>query len=129
MTETKLIRERLEEVEAENKRLKSRLREKEREVQTLSKEIEEIETEYADEIVRLQDRCILAKALVNIPDSLQECVRELIKERLKAFANLAYNDSGLDWLDSRETPCVRVDLEEAFTRKDRPKVGGRKRAK
>ena len=112
--------ERLDYLEAENERLR-------REVQSLQEELDKTETELSGEIVKLQDRLLLAKSLINLPDNLEDCVRELIKERLKAWANIAYEDSGLAWLDSEEIPCVRVDLEQALS--CRPKRRGRKSAR
>ena len=111
--------ERLDYLEAENESLKRQLREKETEA-------EETESLLTDEIVKLQDRLILAKSLINIPDNLEDCVRELIRERLKGWVNIAYEASGLAWLDSEETPCARFDLEKAL---NRPKGKGRKSAK
>lgn len=102
-------------LEEENRQLKQALEDKERERLELWEQQDKTETEYSERILQLENQVLLCKSLVNIPDTLTDCVKELIKERLKAWdwARME-GDHDLQWLKCEEAPFYDSRLQAAF---------------
>ena len=114
-------------LEEENRQLKQALEDKERERLELWEQQDKTETEYSERILQLENQVLLCKSLVNIPDTLTECVKELVKERLKGWDwARTEGDYDLRWLEREEAPFVDSRLQALF---DKPLKGrGRKKA-
>lgn len=114
-------------LEEENRQLKQALEDKERERLELWEQQGKTETEYSDRILQLENQVLLCKSLVNIPDTLTDCVKELVKERLKGWDwARTEGDYDLRWLEREEAPFYDSRLQAAF---DKPLKGrGRKKA-
>lgn len=118
------------ELKKENAKLQRMLAQKESELRKLKEDWDRDEADYVDEFLRLKRQLLLAKSLVNIPDNLADCVKELIKERVKAWDWYSSESPNLDWIEQDEAPFFSLDLQAAFTAdKNGPKGKGRTRTK
>lgn len=104
----RLMMRRVEELEAENQRLRDELREHE----DRAREWIEDEKEYSAEIVKLEERLMLAQSLINIPDNIAGLVEEVIKTRLLAWEGARENPG---WWESVGLRFRNKELNRAFS--------------
>lgn len=96
--EKQLYLKRIEGLEAENEILKNALDELTNEKKNLLKQIEETEADYdeaMEDIARLENMYVTARALVNIPDTMGGLVFELLKSRFLIFDKIICYSGGL----------------------------------
>ncbi len=80
---------RLDELEAENEILRKALDETKAEAENWRKQLFEYDEQNGEQLSIFERRLLLAKSLINIPDNMKDCMRELVKARLAYWEAIA----------------------------------------
>ena len=111
-----LLLKKIEGLEAEVIILRNALSEMEEEKNNLLEQIEMLEEDAKagiNEYTKLEKLYLTARALVNIPESVEGMLFEILKSRFLVWDKIAYLGGGL--LDAKGTPAANADKFECYT--------------